>query len=575
MKEAAGVLRGRLRDEDASIRFQAATALGRLGDIASVPSLLQSLDEKDYFARYAAFTALNRIGRADPAAWTAIARGLESDRPAIREGTIFAMRDTHEDVVVAALSSAVRKGSPELRAAAAEALGPLHHKDPEWKGEWWGSPYHPALSPRPARTVEWSGTQAVVAILREALDDADARVRRVAVDSLRESRDLSSAAILRERFSKETDPATKAAVLRMLGSLKDAGARDLVASVLADPSGEAELLQEAVSAAEQFGEADLLAKFVGARSPARKAAIAALAKMGGDAAVDAILPVVEEPDLETRKAALAALGAIRNRRAVPAFLSAFGREETRFEAAEALSRIPDARGVEAYLFGLSSANPALRDRSAKALGAVGKEALPAVEARVESLPFAAIPELQRIFAWAPKTSPIFRVDAKKADPAAYFEFALKNAGAAERGRILFLDPKGLACVKCHRIGTEGGDVGPDLSGIGAQFSRQELAESVVYPSRKIREGYQQTMVRLKDGRVTAGLVKGETPEELTLQDAEGARHAIRKSEIEQRKLSDVSLMPEGLAAGLSLQDFADLVSFLESLRQKPPDAPKK
>ena len=54
----------RLRDADAGVRFQAATALGRIGDAAAIPALIEALDEADLFARYAAFTALNRIGRA-------------------------------------------------------------------------------------------------------------------------------------------------------------------------------------------------------------------------------------------------------------------------------------------------------------------------------------------------------------------------------------------------------------------------------------------------------------------------------------------------------------------------------
>ncbi len=56
----------RLRDQDASVRFRAATALGRIGDSAGVPGLIEALDEPDAFARVA-YTALNRIGRADPA----------------------------------------------------------------------------------------------------------------------------------------------------------------------------------------------------------------------------------------------------------------------------------------------------------------------------------------------------------------------------------------------------------------------------------------------------------------------------------------------------------------------------
>ena len=73
----------------------------------------------------------------------------------------------------------------------------------------------------------------------------------------------------------------------------------------------------------------------------------------------------------------------------------------------------------------------------------------------------------------------------------------------------------------------------------------------------------------KSGVVVAGRSLGDTAEELILLDAEGKRHTIRKAEIEQRKESELSLMPEGINTGLSLQDFADIVGYLESLKEAP------
>jgi putative heme-binding domain-containing protein len=59
---------------------------------------------------------------------------------------------------------------------------------------------------------------------------------------------------------------------------------------------------------------------------------------------------------------------------------------------------------------------------------------------------------------------------------------------------------------------------------------------------------------------------------LTLRDAEGKDHPIPKSEIEERTTDSASLMPEGLHLGLSSQDSADLISYLESLKAKPETA---
>jgi len=152
------------------------------------------------------------------------------------------------------------------------------------------------------------------------------------------------------------------------------------------------------------------------------------------------------------------------------------------------------------------------------------------------------------------------------NPETYRAVALKGQGSASRGRQLFTDLKGLACVKCHAVGKEGGAVGPELSSVGAKYPRDELIAAVLYPSAKISSGYEPAILALADGRVVTGIVRGETPEAVEIQDAEAKLLRIQKDEIEERKRSDVSLMPNGLAQGLSTQDFADLIAYLETLK---------
>ncbi|MBV8878653.1 MAG: c-type cytochrome, partial [Planctomycetaceae bacterium] len=163
----------------------------------------------------------------------------------------------------------------------------------------------------------------------------------------------------------------------------------------------------------------------------------------------------------------------------------------------------------------------------------------------------------------------FEAKPQKLDPKAYLEFAKKTAGDPARGKALFSDPKGVACIKCHRVNGEGGEVGPDLTGVGLKYGKDHFIESVLYPSAKILDGYKQTMILTKSGVVVAGRFLGDSGDELTLMDAEGKRHVVKKSEIDQKKEAELSLMPEGLNTGLSLQDFADIVSFLESLKEAP------
>jgi putative heme-binding domain-containing protein len=153
------------------------------------------------------------------------------------------------------------------------------------------------------------------------------------------------------------------------------------------------------------------------------------------------------------------------------------------------------------------------------------------------------------------------------DPEAYRGYALGHPGDPTRGRKLFADLNGLACIKCHRVGREGGNVGPDLSAIGTTSIRDELISSVLYPSQKIFSGYEPVIVATNDGRVVTGILRGETPEWLEVQDAEARTIRLRKGEIDDRRTSDVSLMPSGLAEGLRPEDFADLIAYLVTLKQ--------
>jgi putative heme-binding domain-containing protein len=159
-----------------------------------------------------------------------------------------------------------------------------------------------------------------------------------------------------------------------------------------------------------------------------------------------------------------------------------------------------------------------------------------------------------------------REPAPKLDRNAYARYAREHPGDPARGRTLFFDKKGAGCVRCHRSRGEGGDIGPDLSDVGGKYERGLLIESVLDPSRQIVEGYRPTVVATTDGRILSGIVKGESDQELTLVDAEGHRQVIHKSDVERRDSDHSSLMPDGLASGLSQRDFADLIAYLDGLR---------
>ena len=153
------------------------------------------------------------------------------------------------------------------------------------------------------------------------------------------------------------------------------------------------------------------------------------------------------------------------------------------------------------------------------------------------------------------------------DPDAFAKHAVDNKGDFAKGQALFNDLKGLACIKCHKVGKEGGDVGPDLSGIGLKYPRPQLIESILYPSAQIFSGYEPVVIATTDGQLLTGILKQDDGESVTIQDGEARTVTVRKPDIEERRISEVSLMPNGLAEGLSREDFADLIGYLETLKE--------
>ncbi|HUS37499.1 MAG TPA: c-type cytochrome, partial [Verrucomicrobiae bacterium] len=289
-------------------------------------------------------------------------------------------------------------------------------------------------------------------------------------------------------------------------------------------------------------------------------AISMLAELRSDRSIPKIVAALNKPDL--RSAAIKALASLKAKTAVPDILHVASGPD----AILALAEIPDARATDLFLTGLSERRMDVRAAARKALTALREEAWTHIEPKLKSLPPAAVAELQRIYRNDPRAANLHSITVDRLPPQAYFDFAANNSGDAERGEKIFKDRNGVSCINCHRVRGDGVDIGPDLSGVGAQFDRRALAESVLFPSRAVREGYNVVDLELTDGDVVSGMIRAETSESISIQAATGAPQTIPKSKIKSRKSTAVSLMPEGLEAALSLDEFSDLISFLQSLR---------
>ena len=153
------------------------------------------------------------------------------------------------------------------------------------------------------------------------------------------------------------------------------------------------------------------------------------------------------------------------------------------------------------------------------------------------------------------------------------EFVAKS-GSPDRGRAIYLDAKKGGCVTCHRLEGSGGEVGPDLTKIWETLSFDKRVESILDPSKEIKEGYDTYKVATTDGRVLTGLLVSKNDREITLKDAQAREVKVPIAEVERQQKDAVSLMPAGVVGHLSLAELADLLAFLgdrkaqEALRTK-------
>ena len=141
-----------------------------------------------------------------------------------------------------------------------------------------------------------------------------------------------------------------------------------------------------------------------------------------------------------------------------------------------------------------------------------------------------------------------------------------HGGDAQRGRTIFYERSQVSCVRCHKIGGQGGEVGPDLSKVGIESKerpkiREYLLESIVDPNRTVTKGFETIIVTTTEGRSHAGILKLEDAEKIQILTPEAKLITILKSEIDERA-SGKSSMPESLVKQLSKQDLRDLIEFL-------------
>src|SRR5205085_8270043 len=132
----------------------------------------------------------------------------------------------------------------------------------------------------------------------------------------------------------------------------------------------------------------------------------------------------------------------------------------------------------------------------------------------------------------------------------------RGPASFERGRKVFDN----TCAKCHQVDGRGFEVGPNLDGAARDI--EYLLVNVLDPNRVVGAPYFTRQVILNSGKIESGLLAEEDEQSITLKTENAAKKVILKKDVEEVQVSPKSVMPEGLAGTMSVQDFRDLVRYV-------------
>ncbi len=158
-----------------------------------------------------------------------------------------------------------------------------------------------------------------------------------------------------------------------------------------------------------------------------------------------------------------------------------------------------------------------------------------------------------------RAAALFNTTQPAGQPALFDKFkpALTLRGDATRGAAVYTR----TCAACHRLGTVGNAVGPDLRAV-TDRSPRALLTAILDPNRAVEAKYLAYVVETSAGDTFNGMLTAETGGGVRLIQSDGSPRDIARSDIASLRATGLSLMPTGLAADMTPQSMADLFAFI-------------
>ncbi|WP_231742410.1 PVC-type heme-binding CxxCH protein [Polystyrenella longa] len=142
-----------------------------------------------------------------------------------------------------------------------------------------------------------------------------------------------------------------------------------------------------------------------------------------------------------------------------------------------------------------------------------------------------------------------------------YQASLAKDADAKRGKVVFAK----VCSSCHKVGDIGVDVAPDISDSRVRKPIQYLTD-ILDPNRAVDNNYFSYTVLTTEGQIHTGIITSETSTSIILKQPEAKEVSLLREDIELIKADGVSLMPTGLEQNITVDQMADLISFLKNWR---------
>lgn len=134
-------------------------------------------------------------------------------------------------------------------------------------------------------------------------------------------------------------------------------------------------------------------------------------------------------------------------------------------------------------------------------------------------------------------------------------------GDPAKGRELM---KSQACIACHSISENDPKRGPDLNTIGSILDREAIAEAILKPDAGIAKSWVDVIT--KDGTTLQGTLVEQSETQVIIRNIAGIPTTLKPADVKEVKTSASTLMGPHLLDALTMDQFADVISYLHSLK---------